>query len=268
MADLYLSAASAIHMASMLVAGGAGLAALVKKPVELAADSIRTLHRALALVTAPCLALAGWLVLWFAGTASDLDAAGALFQMLMTVLAVLALPWGLALARESPPAGPAQPPSRFWIEVAAMTALVLCFSQLWFAAAQTVFDVRLAEQLLQYNHFDARLLLFCLGALAIVPVEEVLFRLGVQGMAEAGLRHLGRRTLWAVPLASAMWALGHAAYATPHGIKELQIFLIGLVLGAARRRWGMAAPILIHLGLNGYAVAVHVVTLWIDAKAP
>lgn len=104
---------------------------------------------------------------------------------------------------------------------------------------------------------EARALLWPLALMA-APIEEVIFRGGVQGFGEKFLAARGMARWPAVAVASLLWAVGHAGAMEPAGIKEAQIFAIGLVLGWLRMRAGLRGAILAHLALNGLLVAVDI----------
>lgn len=91
---------------------------------------------------------------------------------------------------------------------------------------------------------------FCAFALLSAIMEEVLFRGGLQSMLER--TPLGN---WgAILLTSLLFAMGHVGYIQPHGIKELQIFGLSVILGFAKVRYGLGAAIAIHVANNLFAV--------------
>lgn len=91
-----------------------------------------------------------------------------------------------------------------------------------------------------------------LSVLLAAPVEEVIFRLGLQSRLERWAGGRGWSPLVPIVMTSFLWTLGHAGIVEPQGVKELQIFLLGVLFGWGRRRWGLAGAILAHGMLNGY----------------
>ncbi len=94
-------------------------------------------------------------------------------------------------------------------------------------------------------------------ALIAAVVEEVIFRGGLQTL-------LTEKTPLGVPgaivLVSIVWALGHVgAYVEQVGVKELQIFGLGVIYGYARWRFGLSAAIVLHLFNNGVTLLLLVI---------
>jgi membrane protease YdiL (CAAX protease family) len=102
-----------------------------------------------------------------------------------------------------------------------------------------------------------------LGVLIAVPVEEVVFRGVIQGWLETRARRRGWGPAVPVVLAALLWTCGHAGLVEPQGIKEIQIFVLGLVFGWARLRWGLLGAVVAHGVLNSYACISQIV-LWIQ----
>jgi hypothetical protein len=111
----------------------------------------------------------------------------------------------------------------------------------------------LPEILLSPHATNFQFLLFLTGA---AFYEEILFRLFVQNLFERLLRKFSLRVPIAIAATSAFWAMGHYGMLVPHGVKELQIFGVGLVLGYASRRYGLEVCIVAHLALNLFAFVI------------
>lgn len=90
----------------------------------------------------------------------------------------------------------------------------------------------------------------------LAVLEEFIFRGGIQGILE--------KTLLGVPgaiiIASLIWSLGHVGYLQPHGIKELQIFGLGVIFGIAKARHGLTWAVLLHVANNLFAMTLTGVT--------
>ena len=95
--------------------------------------------------------------------------------------------------------------------------------------------------------------------IAAAIMEEILFR----GLLQTWLvRIFGpgpASVAAAIVLTSLVWAIAHAANATPMLPKLLQVFVLGLLLGALVRRYDVEACIVAHATLNVVAVLVHLV---------
>ena len=84
--------------------------------------------------------------------------------------------------------------------------------------------------------------------------EEVIFRLALQNFVALFLRKRGISTSWAIVLSAGVWTLGHTGLVVPVGVKELQIFGVGLVLGKVMEKAGLEGCIAVHLMLNLFAI--------------
>lgn len=168
-------------------------------------------------------------------------------------LAIVALPGSFDLDRRARPEGLPPPPVRRRGTLAALLA-VLVVSFGWFLAAGLLFDVRETEVLRGLLTLGWQFPILVLLALLAAPIEELIFRGALQGLLERLCARLGWPAWLAVTAAAAIWAAGHAGLVTPNGIKEGQILVIGLLLGFARRRYGLESAIVIHLGLNAWTL--------------
>lgn len=84
--------------------------------------------------------------------------------------------------------------------------------------------------------------------------EEVVFRGALQGsLANTRLGPQG-----AVVVASLLFAFAHgAAYVDPPGMKEAQIFGLGLIFGTVRERHGLRGAAALHLLNNGLVIVLN-----------
>jgi membrane protease YdiL (CAAX protease family) len=93
---------------------------------------------------------------------------------------------------------------------------------------------------------------FCCFALLGAVVEEIIFRGVIQGSLEKTF--MGR---WgALVITSIIFALGHAGYITPHGLKEIHTFGLGMLFGLARYYYGIHTAIVLHFMNNLIAVVL------------
>ncbi len=84
---------------------------------------------------------------------------------------------------------------------------------------------------------------FCCFALFAAFAEEIIFRGGFQGLLEKRKLPVG----FAITLPAFVFALGHAGYVEPWGVKELQIFGLGVIFGFAKYRHGLIVATSLHL---------------------
>jgi len=194
-------------------------------------------------------------VLWMMGVLPAMMITLVLGQWLMLLLGLGSLPGGLILARRMKKGR-----NRNWggwtATVVGATVGVLAFSLAWLAVASMLFEPQQNEMLRDASSSLPAFLVIVPIALLAAPLEEAVFRLGMQGMMESAEKK-GWMPMWAtLVVPSAVWALGHAGTLTPHGIKEFQIFVVGLVLGLVYRKYGFGACVAVHLGLNLGALAL------------
>ena len=91
--------------------------------------------------------------------------------------------------------------------------------------------------------------------LAAAVGEEVLYRGVLQGWLARGLGNGTAGLAVAIVVSSVLWALAHAANASPMLPKLMQVVLLGFAFGAIARRWSVEASIVAHACLNVSAVA-------------
>ena len=99
------------------------------------------------------------------------------------------------------------------------------------------------------------LALLSLAALVLVGAiqEEVLFR----GALQSNLATTPLGPQGAVVVASLLWALAHgSSYIDPPGLKETQIFGLGLLFGTMRERYGLKASVALHILNNGLVMVL------------
>lgn len=77
-------------------------------------------------------------------------------------------------------------------------------------------------------------------------IEEIVFRFFLQTKLASYLKNMSI----AIIISSVAWAAGHYGMLQPEGIKELQIFYIGIILGFVRNKWGIETAIMLHLLMN------------------
>ena len=116
----------------------------------------------------------------------------------------------------------------------------------------------LSRTLLGSGHFciDPRRLSLTPEVLALLiglyhaVLEEVIYRLGVQGFLARRFKLRGRAGWIAIVAAAVIWTAGHAGTLDPNWVKMVQIFPLGLALGALFRRYGLEIAILTHAFFN------------------
>ncbi|MCB2155115.1 CPBP family intramembrane metalloprotease [bacterium] len=191
-----------------------------------------------------CAALAVWV-----GGVEKVFMTRTLGTWVMLAAAACALPAAFDMDRRSRKGG--LPPKPVWqIGILAGTGAVIIVSLLWFWVAGLLFNVQGTEVFAGLLVLGWQFPTLVILALLAAPIEELIFRGALQGLLERICARFGWPAWLAVVAAAALWALGHAGMVTPDGIKEGQILAIGLMLGFARRRFGLEGAIAIHLGLN------------------
>ncbi|MDK2973152.1 MAG: Type prenyl endopeptidase Rce1-like [Candidatus Sumerlaeota bacterium] len=138
------------------------------------------------------------------------------------------------------------------------TVLILVWSFGSMLTINAFVEVKEAANLSELLMSPVALLAFLPIALLAPFVEEILFRLGVQGVLEEGCRRVGISPMAAIIVTSLLFAFGHAGMVTPDGAKELQIFGVGLILGWLKWRHGFRACVAGHMGLNLTSVVLQV----------
>jgi membrane protease YdiL (CAAX protease family) len=99
------------------------------------------------------------------------------------------------------------------------------------------------------------MLAFVPAFLAAALTEEVLYRGVLQAWLARALGDGRAAVLAAILVTSVLWAMAHAANASPMLPKLLQVLLLGFALGGLARRYGVEASIVGHAALNLTAVA-------------
>lgn len=215
--------------------------------------------------------VAAWIVSWIAlvfwRVPSDLLMPGAnhcVFEGIQMFAAWVAFPaglWFVARAGGWGRGGSGGRHGHWLLGSVAVGFVAILFSQL--AMISLPFQPALspeAERLFQPTGWRAVGLI--LGILMAAPIEEILFRLTIQGRLEVWARERGWSAVVPVVVTSFLWSLGHAGVVDPAGVKEIQIFLLGLLFGWTRRRWGIAGAIVAHGALNSYACISQIIQ-WI-----
>jgi membrane protease YdiL (CAAX protease family) len=255
----YATLSSAVYTGALLVTMGAALLLAMLRPA-LVRRAGRSPHRAGWWAVLAC--LMGAIGAWIAGGAAG-ESLGSpeVAQLasgvgLMALMALLAFPVAVGGGpgdTPSPAAGRAAP-----IAIGLLATLVwsyALFPLLMHVGGATVADDFFLGGLTAARPWEF-LAISCL-ALAAAVLEEFLFRGAMMGL----LRRL-RLPLWLViVLPAAVWAIGHVGYIQPHGFKELQIFVLGVIFGWVRVRAGLTAAVWLHLANNAGALLVQAFTL-------
>ncbi|MBX3730466.1 MAG: CPBP family intramembrane metalloprotease, partial [Candidatus Sumerlaeia bacterium] len=207
-------------------------------------------------------ALAAAVVLGLLGFAEWLLLSAVVGQAALAVCAGMALPLGLLLderlreGRSAPGKGEAA-----W-GTALGTAVVLTVSFGGLVLVGQWVEIRHSDMMERMVSTWGGLGVFAVVAVVAALVEEVVFRLGLQGVLEAFGRRIGlpagMAAAGAIVGASVLFALGHAGMVEPDGLKELQIFFVGVVLGTLKWRYGLWSCVVAHLVLNLAALGVEV----------
>ncbi len=179
------------------------------------------------------------------------------FNWSMLTMAAIALPMGLQWDREH--RLPCEE-GRFWMvyETTLCSVAVVGVSWAWVLLASQWIPVEESKEITELVSSPKEWMFFTPIALLAPITEEIVFRLAVQGGAERILSKLGQPIWLAIPIASLIWALGHAGMVEPMGVKEVQIFLVGLIIGTLRLRRGIGAAIIAHFVLNIMAMLLYV----------
>ncbi len=202
-------------------------------------------------------AAAAWVVLTFTmiyGVPGELIVPGinhAVFEGLQLFAAWVGLPaalWFIALAQ-----GAGRPSRRWWLWAGLLGAAGTLISQLAFIPFEPTMTPDAQRFFTSVGMRKAGIIL---GVLLAPAVEEIVFRGVIQGRLEVWAKRRRWPRFWAasIPIASAsfLWTLGHVGLVQPQGLKEAQIFLLGLLFGAIRRRYGLLGAIVAHGVLNTY----------------
>lgn len=257
---LYTQLAAWTFLLAAVVVAGAGMVYSFHNPGRMQSLWSRPVRRAaLAVIAAQAIGTVGAALLLAGGLISDHVLRSYLNFWFYCLLGAVALPMGLALdERDRPP-----PRLREGSAVAIAIIGVIAVSHAWMGLWKTVLaalDVTIIVNPRLQEQIDSRLALAAAVPLTLVAavVEEVIFRLGLQGLLEKQCRRW-RLTPWvAIAAASLVWSLCHANFINVPGIKEGQIFLVGLVFGWLKWRYGPRACVAGHLGLNAGVILLEV----------
>jgi membrane protease YdiL (CAAX protease family) len=205
------------------------------------------------------LATAAAVVLLVAEAIKPITAVLIFSNWLVVLMALAAYPLGVWLDerhRENQEHAP-----RELAAILGWTVLILAWSFGSMLTINAFVEVKEAANLSELLTSPMALLAFLPIALLAPFVEEILFRLGLQGVLEEGCRRVGISPVVAIVVASLLFAFGHAGMVTPDGAKELQIFGVGLMLGWLKWRYGFRACVAGHMGLNLTSVVLQVLQL-------
>jgi len=130
-----------------------------------------------------------------------------------------------------------------------LLAGALGWSLVWLVAIEHSNFVKVSEDFALKDVSAARpyeyAFVTCL-VIVIAIVEEILFRGALQTILLGAVKNS-----WAAIVGSSfLWALAHAGYVEPYGLKEFQILVLGLAIGWAYERYGLRGAMAIHAGNN------------------
>lgn len=180
-----------------------------------------------------------------------------LANWLILVLALASAPAGLAYLVDHRP--DSKPALSMTMAVFFGTVFVVAFSFGFIALVGLLVDIEAGTDLAPFLESAGGIVLFIPIAILAAFMEEILFRVGMQGLLLHACARMKCSPWWAIAATSGVWAIGHAGIMTPHGLKEFQIFVIGLIFGWLAWRYGPRAAILAHLGLNLTGVGAELV---------
>jgi membrane protease YdiL (CAAX protease family) len=135
------------------------------------------------------------------------------------------------------------------------TLLALGWSILWFLVATAFVPLKVQDDFALKDVNIGRpaefLFVTAFGLIAAIA-EEVLYRGGLQRLV---LRANGKPAL-AIAVSTITWSLAHSGYTEPHGVKELQMVVLGVVFGVVCHRHGLRAAIVVHAANNLMAMGL------------
>lgn len=262
--DLYVLGATCLYLLPMLALAGWSLVATVVDWAGLRRaltpgdwwlmGAVAGVQGLLVVVAAVCFAL---------DDDTRLLALGAVANTISVAAALAIYPMAMARHREAvatrPDPATAWPfvVPAWWMAGALAWGLIVVWSVVWMAGIQlSGIEIKVAEQFADIGSSPLNWVLLVPLALLAAVVEEIIFRLGMQGLIERVLRAWDPRGVVAIAASTLVWTLGHAANATPHGLKEIHIVVVGVVLGRVMQTHGLRAAIAAHLGLNAMALAM------------
>ncbi len=248
-----------IYPLALLLCLATGMLQLIIQPSILrhyASREAIVLGAALLVFLAGVLSFA-WLELYFVGSGSvPLIREVFLSTVLMLLVCVVTWPG----AKEADLSAVERWSKRSCLAVLALTAGAFAWSLGYFQVIGWLVDFReledgVVEAFLAGSWYAFTMM--CFVALTAAITEEVIFRGYLQGRLEGSF--LGP---WgAAILVAGLFALGHGNYVEPWGLKELQVFILGLVFAFAKLKYGLLAAVLVHLGHNGISLAVQAILL-------
>ena len=244
----YILAAQGVYLVALAITMLAGLRHIVECR-EWVGTFLRPAGRPLwiVIVLMVALGLAAIGAMWLRDGGTLMPIHLAMLVMMLFSMATAAVCYPMAVVDDSP-----QPtaPGAYLKKVLPWVPLALAWSGLSVHLLDLLVEgVTVNEQGLagQINPADPlSYFAVCLFAMCAAIMEEIIFRGGLIAL----LRRLRIPTTAAIVVAAFVFALGHAQYMRPVGVKEVQIFGFALMLGYVRVRHGLNAAIIIHFAHN------------------
>lgn len=175
---------------------------------------------------------------------------GPLFAMLagsviaFGIIGLSAWPWAFEADKHSA-GSPSRSPQVWGLLVAA-----LLWSIVWIVVISQIDSVKVRDDFMfkdvsPYKRpFEYVSVTAFVVSLAIV--EEIIYR----GAVQQAVAKITRLPWLGVGVSAVTWALAHGGYTEPFGVKEFQIFVLGVIIGVAAQRHGLRAGMMIHIANN------------------
>lgn len=255
-----------VFLAALLAAGAGSFASGAWRPRELEGFLASPWARiGGAVVALQAVATVGVVALQLAGVGTA-ELAGAVLGFWLLLLAgVVVLPWAV---RQDGRADKSTQGFGEWALIAALAVAMCMASFAWFAFAGMFLGMEESPRLAALEASPGFWLLFPFVALGTAAAEEVVFRGGLQPWVAKRLGGGAGAHLGAAALCAGAFALGHAGYAEPFGVKEAQILAVGFAFGWVRWRKGLAAAIVCHGFFNAGVLAVAAAGVLVAAAGP
>lgn len=242
----YAFFAQHLYLAAMMIIMGWSVVRCTLRP-RLLADMMRAESLPVWLVACGLVVLglpvAGFAFLMEGQSAFDLLGPVIMMIVLMFLVSLAAYP--VAVEGDHPKR------RKILVELPLFALLTLGWSFLSLIAFTEVVEVEVSEEFFLRDLQErpwAQFVAVFIFVLVLALLEELVFRGGIQGALE--------RTRLGVPgaivVAALVWSLGHVGYLDTIGVKELQIFGLGIIFGVVKARLGLKWAAALHL-LNNFA---------------